>query len=418
MIVKNEERNIEKALAWSKNAVYEQIVADTGSTDRTIELSERMGAKVFHFEWINDFSAARNFSIEQATGDWILIIDADEYFPEGDAEKLIKHIEQVESEPDAKENCIAFSCPILNIDDSGKPMSMVSNVRVFRNIPSIRYTGRIHEQHYIDASKVRRMSDIRLIHTGYSETARKDAGKLERNVGLLRAELAANPEDINIKAFLADSLKQSTDDTDIAEAAKLFAEVLESGGLANHRLRIKAYVFFLNKFVNDPDKQTECEEICRSALEEFPKSLDFEYFLASIMNYKGEYRAAMDLLRTGEQRLEKGDYDIGTAMFVPADPTMLYGQILLAAQGLGDIEQLTRYAMLILKADKNRQDILRPLIATLLKNGKTEDTLLTQLADIYNMSDMSDLLLLARTAKESGAIALAQKIIEIAAGIK
>lgn len=55
MIVKNEERNIERALRWGKGVVWEQIVVDTGSTDRTVELAEKMGAKVFYFEWQDDF---------------------------------------------------------------------------------------------------------------------------------------------------------------------------------------------------------------------------------------------------------------------------------------------------------------------------------------------------------------------------
>ena len=59
MIVKNEECNIERALRWGKGVVWEQIVVDTGSTDRTVELAEKMGAKVFYFEWQDDFSAAK-----------------------------------------------------------------------------------------------------------------------------------------------------------------------------------------------------------------------------------------------------------------------------------------------------------------------------------------------------------------------
>ena len=65
MIVKNEEENIERALSWGKDIMYEQIVVDTGSTDRTVEIAERLGAKVYHFEWIDDFAAAKNYAIEQ-----------------------------------------------------------------------------------------------------------------------------------------------------------------------------------------------------------------------------------------------------------------------------------------------------------------------------------------------------------------
>lgn len=88
MIVKNEEKNIQRALSWGKEFMWEQIVVDTGSTDRTAELAKEMGAKVFVFPWINDFSAAKNYAIEQASGDWIAFLDADEYFSPEDAKKL------------------------------------------------------------------------------------------------------------------------------------------------------------------------------------------------------------------------------------------------------------------------------------------------------------------------------------------
>ena len=82
MIVKNEEANIERALSWGKGVVSEQIVVDTGSTDRTVEIAERMGAKIYHFEWIDDFAAAKNFAISKAKYEWIALLDADEYFLE------------------------------------------------------------------------------------------------------------------------------------------------------------------------------------------------------------------------------------------------------------------------------------------------------------------------------------------------
>ena len=79
MIVKNEEKNIERALSWGKSFMWEQIVVDTGSTDRTVEIARRLGAKVYHFEWIDDFAAAKNYAVSQAQGDWIVFLDADEY---------------------------------------------------------------------------------------------------------------------------------------------------------------------------------------------------------------------------------------------------------------------------------------------------------------------------------------------------
>ena len=88
MIVKNEEKNIERALSWGRDVVWEQIVVDTGSTDHTVEIAKRMGARLFHFDWIDDFAAAKNYAIEKAGGDWIAFLDADEYLSEEDAKKL------------------------------------------------------------------------------------------------------------------------------------------------------------------------------------------------------------------------------------------------------------------------------------------------------------------------------------------
>lgn len=88
MIVKNEEKNIERALSWGRDVVWEQIVVDTGSTDHTVEIAKRMGARLFHFDWIDDFATAKNYAIEKAGGDWIAFLDADEYLSEEDAKKL------------------------------------------------------------------------------------------------------------------------------------------------------------------------------------------------------------------------------------------------------------------------------------------------------------------------------------------
>ena len=79
-ITKNEEKNIEKAICSLQGMYDELIVTDTGSEDRTVEIAEKYGARVYNFKWQNDFSLARNFTIDKAGGDWIIFLDADEYF--------------------------------------------------------------------------------------------------------------------------------------------------------------------------------------------------------------------------------------------------------------------------------------------------------------------------------------------------
>src|SRR5438309_3283180 len=94
MIVKNEERFIQDCLESAREAVDEMVVVDTGSTDRTVELAEQAGAQVSHFQWCNDFAAARNASIERAKGAWVLWLDADERLGPGSAAELRRAIRQ------------------------------------------------------------------------------------------------------------------------------------------------------------------------------------------------------------------------------------------------------------------------------------------------------------------------------------
>ena len=88
MIVKNEERFLGQCLASVKGLADELIIIDTGSTDRTVEIAREHGAQVGHFEWCNDFAAARNASIAPATGDWILFLDADEELSSAEKQTL------------------------------------------------------------------------------------------------------------------------------------------------------------------------------------------------------------------------------------------------------------------------------------------------------------------------------------------
>ena len=88
MIVKNGEKDIVRCLESVKGLVDEIILVDTGSNDRTKEIAEKYGARIFDFKWDNNFSNARNFSIEKAKGDWILILDQDEVLSKSDFENI------------------------------------------------------------------------------------------------------------------------------------------------------------------------------------------------------------------------------------------------------------------------------------------------------------------------------------------
>ena len=269
MIVKNEEKNIEKALSWGRKVACEQIIVDTGSTDRTIEIAERMGAKVFHFEWIDNFAAAKNYAIEQASGNWIAFLDADEYFTDTDAEKLIIFLKRIQKDPEMRQNYLALNTSLANIDTEGNTVSVIDQERIFRNLPNIRYKWRIHEQLDISVDNIVMVDEIQIKHTGYTDEALIETGKLERNARLLREELKTTPNDITLKAYLADSLKRSENENDREEADKLFTEVMTSEEAIIPDLLRKAYIHFMKKAMQANDTP-KCISLCEQAMRAIP----------------------------------------------------------------------------------------------------------------------------------------------------
>jgi len=412
MIAKNEEKNIAKALESMEGAAFEKIVVDTGSTDRTVEIASEMGAKVYHFKWVNDFAAARNYCVKQASGDWILSLDADEYLSPESASGLLDFLSliQPESEPCGKKS--AVSCMLVNLDDAGRQMTRSEVLRVFRNSPAIRFKGRIHEQITVGVSDIVHTGDVTIYHTGYSESAHTDTGKAQRNIALLREEIAASPDNLDLKAYLANSLSMGTDKESQSEAEYLFAEILGSKqlGSVNKVLRIKMYIYLINKNMHDTGKLADSEKICRKALAAFPGSLDFEYFLAAVLSKKGDYDKAWELLTGCEAKLISGA-GADDSIMIPADPAILFSQMILTARDMGNIENVVLYSAHVLTLDKTRMSVLSPCIATLLHYGVSEAESIGLLSNIYDFGDPDDARFVADAAKKCGAAGFAERIL-------
>ena len=141
-IAKNEADNIKLSIESLIDIVDELIVVDTGSTDDTVQIAESLGARVEHFEWINDFSAARNYAISFATGDIIIFLDADEWF-----EPKLTSADRSLIEKTFKNPKIDFiSVQIKNIDKiSDCVLNFTVVDRIFKNKKNIYYKCKIHE---------------------------------------------------------------------------------------------------------------------------------------------------------------------------------------------------------------------------------------------------------------------------------
>ena len=180
MIVKNEEKFLKDCLESVVGVVDEIIVVDTGSTDATVKIAREYDAQIHNFKWINDFSAARNFSLSKCTGDWILYLDADERLNKESVQELKKVI--------STNKKLSVYCNIYNVDEINNKPNMMKYTRLFKNSPGIKFKGRAHEQ--IEKSLEEKgyqliNSNITITHIGYNLERDGLKQKAKRNLQLL-----------------------------------------------------------------------------------------------------------------------------------------------------------------------------------------------------------------------------------------
>jgi tetratricopeptide (TPR) repeat protein len=218
LIVKNEEQHLARCLESIKGLVDEIIVVDTGSTDATVAIAERFGAKLGYFEWCQDFSAARNASLALATGNWILWIDADEEITPESA----KSFRQASIRPQFG----GYNIEIVNfVDDRDSGNTFVHcPIRLFRNLPGIEFVGSVHEQVVPSIDQLglpwARLDNAQILHSGYRPSEVEAKGKQERTVTMIEAALEQNPEDGFQWFNLANALTIAQDYVRSASAAR------------------------------------------------------------------------------------------------------------------------------------------------------------------------------------------------------
>jgi glycosyltransferase involved in cell wall biosynthesis len=183
MIVKNEEKYLRECLESVRGVIDEIVLVDTGSTDLTIEIAEEFNANIFHFDWIDDFSAARNFALSKSTGDWILYLDADERLDKNSLDELKRKTSDTRK--------AGFYCTVKSTDSNDSHDNSIRYIRLFANRPEISFTGKVHEQieeslnsngYYITNS------GIAIHHVGYNVSKEEKQQKAKRNLNLLLSE--------------------------------------------------------------------------------------------------------------------------------------------------------------------------------------------------------------------------------------
>ncbi len=299
-IARNEEKNLPRSIDSVKGVVDELIVVDTGSTDGTIEVAKNFGAQVIETEWANDFSTPRNLALENATGDWIIFLDADEYFPEGAADNIRPTINLA-----VQRRKIALLIKLVNIDidKNNELLDSTYLCRVFKR--GLHYVGRIHEELRTEENKsVDKIlpvpdSVMQIVHTGYSSGVNRE--KADRNLKMLLAELETTDEPERIYGYLA----QCYNGLDDAANAERYARLdIEHGrkdttfASSSHRILIKILSGA------DVDRLEERLSEATRAVEDFPSLPEFRAELAECLAASGEYARAMREMRQAIRNYE------------------------------------------------------------------------------------------------------------------
>ncbi|NWF90420.1 MAG: glycosyltransferase [Ignavibacteriaceae bacterium] len=183
MIAKNEALNLPRCLSSVNEVIDEIVIADTGSDDETVELAKSYNARVFQFEWTNDFSAARNYALSKCTGDLILYLDADESLDPSSINELLNIKKSGET--------AGYYCTVKSFDNDSSYDNTMRYVRLFPRIERIAFSGKVHEQ-IVPSLKENnitiRQSKILINHFGYNVSAELKKLKAARNLRLLLDE--------------------------------------------------------------------------------------------------------------------------------------------------------------------------------------------------------------------------------------
>ncbi len=408
MIVKNEEKNIEKALSWGKGVVSEQIVVDTGSTDRTVELAEKMGAKVYHFEWIDDFSAAKNFAISKAKYEWVALLDADEYFSEEDAKKLLFYIRQLN---DTKYDIIATAW--VHINNEGRVIAVGTQTRIFRNVPGLRYKNRIHEQITpIDGRPhppVDATTELSIFHTGYGEAENKTKTSSKRNLHMIQAELKDRPDDYDMLGYLGDELYSmyKLDDAKEAfhKAISLMPEYLPEHDMRSDITFVKLLEILSLEFLSD---DAEIVSVYNDAVKRLPKESDFDYMIGKYYAAKGEFDKGEKYLKQALQKLEQFGYT-SKAMMLTAQLSKAYELLAACCYNNGNLKGCVDYATALLKTDRYLMSTLYLMLTAFkidesagIEGGTCAEDVVAFLGrNLYDFTSLKDRLFVLKAAMKA-----------------
>ncbi|TDA69941.1 MAG: glycosyltransferase [Clostridia bacterium] len=301
MIVRDEEERLPRCLASVRGVVDEIVVVDTGSRDNTVDVAREFGARVYSLPWKGDFAAARNFALEQARGDWLLVMDADEELKSGDGNKIraLLTIDGVE----------AYCFQLVNFYGRQAGCDYVTDLacRMFKNRPAYSFRRALHEQVIDQILAVRgpgavKVANLQVLHYGYLAPVADRKNKSRRNMEIIRQAVAQDPENKFLRYSLGvELLNQGA----YEEALLRLEEAWQPGCSYMSDLVLKMAVC-----LREMRRHTQALRLIEQAARVYPDFTDLFFLQGEIHLEQGAYREAAACF---EKCLEMGDAPVNYA---------------------------------------------------------------------------------------------------------
>ncbi|MBP2116350.1 glycosyltransferase family 2 protein [Paenibacillus silagei] len=299
MIVRNEENSLGRCLSSVADLVDEIVIVDTGSTDRTKEIAAGYGARLYDFEWIQDFAAARNYSFSHAACEYMMWLDADDVIEEIDRERF----KALKASMASGYHAVSMTY-VLSTDENGKAMYSFRRNRLFRRDCGFQWKGAVHE--FMEVTLPVLESDVCVTH-------KKDKEYTERNLDIYRKMIADNtPFTARDRLYYANELYDHGYYRDALENYERFL----ADGLGWIEDNIQACTRLADSHGALEQKEKQLQALCRSFEYDLPRPgvcCKIGYYFMDLQQYEQAvywFNQATSLPNKGEPGTE--EYSAGT----------------------------------------------------------------------------------------------------------
>lgn len=318
VICKNEEKTLGRLLKSVKGPLFDEIIiVDTGSTDNTIKIAREYTDQVHFFKWINDFSAARNYSFSKATKEYIFWLDADDEIKPLDYQKLL----------DLKPKLIEADIHLLKYeyahDEFDKSICSFFRERIVKRSLNLQWQDPIHE--YLPLTGILKKHDIEVHHY-------KQSSSIDRNIPMLEKLVLKQPDNARNMYYLG---KEYFDSGQEEKGVMFLKKFVQMNGAWDENL-YQAYLKIAS-YYQSQKKFSLAEESCFSALSKIPLKAEAYYKLGELALNQNLYTKAMHWFKI-TSNLERPDDALD--MIEPKYYTWLpHLQLCVTYNSLGKIEE-------------------------------------------------------------------------------